>query len=160
MVSVHLYYSCISCLLFQISWVTSGSCPAHSIFPSARQEYISYYLYPLSSFLNPGNLISYQAWNSWSRYNHSCVSHPQLQQASDWNIQYCHGWWHPPLPVAIMRWSTPQTFMLTTWSPLGGKSGRLLWACTSRSCCVADFGIWRRAHQPAGLMSPASIGGS
>ena len=44
------------------------------------------------SLLCLGNIINYQSWILWQRYNHSHVFHPRLLQVCDWNIQYCHNW--------------------------------------------------------------------
>ena len=81
---------------FNHSWFTAGYFPAHRNPPYARQYYISYYPYSLYYFLNISNLINYQSWISWPRFNSYYVSHPRLPQVCDWNIQSCRGWWiHP-----------------------------------------------------------------
>ena len=78
------------------SWVTAGSCPAHSNPPSTKQDYITYYIFILFVF--------YQFWwiHDLPVLDHELktysflFSHSILQQVRDWNIQSCHGWWRHP----------------------------------------------------------------
>ena len=66
----HLHYYCISLLSFKLSWVTAGSRSSHTNPLSIRQDYISYYIYPLLSFINLGKIITYQSWIFLSRSTH------------------------------------------------------------------------------------------
>ena len=68
----------------------------HTVIPNPPDRYIGYYLYPLLSFINIGNIVTYQSCILWSRSNHYCVSHSWIQQVRDFNIQSFHGWWHHP----------------------------------------------------------------
>ena len=106
-------------LLSYLSRVIYLSCPDHRNPPSTMQDYITYYLLSSFPFINIGESITYQSWILYPRLTNSCLSHSQLQQVSDWNIQSCHGWWHHPrlLPYWYSPFQYPRApRVLPQWS--------------------------------------------